>query len=78
MRQLALGQQRFGQAVIQTVQSKNDHPLERGGRRWPAAETASATAMRIGQVSSITTAENTAANTARNEPARAKPAPGPM
>ena len=33
---------------------------------------------RIGQVSTVKKAEKSAANTAKNEPASANPAPGPM
>ena len=36
------------------------------------------TTQRTGHVKSTTTAEKRAANTAKNDPATAKPAPGPM
>ena len=46
----------------------------RGGRRRDSVRKIH----RIGHVSSIATADSTAMNTARNEPANAKPAQGPM
>ena len=75
--ELALVEHRLGQAVIHAVEPEDDHPLEPGLAQRPPAEEGPRSS-RTGQVMKVSSAEPTAAKTAKNEPARAKPAPGPM
>ena len=77
VRELALLEHRLGQAVVHAVEPEDDHPLEPAFRsaRQPKSVRFSS---RTGQVMKVSSADTTAAKTAKNEPARAKPAPGPM
>ena len=78
VRQLALAEHLLRQAVVEAVEPEDDHPLEPGCVPAPAGRSSDRHSSRTGQVSNISSAEQNAANTAKNEPARANPAPGPM
>jgi hypothetical protein len=76
MRKLAFCQHGGRQGMIETIQPKNDNTLNLAlaGGCFPKKVRKN---NRMGHVNNITTAEKIAPNNARNEPARAKPAPGP-
>ena len=76
--ELALLEHLLGQAVVHPVEAEDHDSLDPAPRHGAASPNRVRDSRRTGQVSTVRSAEKIAAKTAKNDPASANPAPGPM